>query len=78
MGEEPGLKIIKRNDDKIITRIEKPGTGERIKDLGGKCEDESIEGYVGQIVKQEGEGKFRCRECEKLFKGIHFYELLIM
>lgn len=70
--EDPGAKQCKRNDTKIQTRLFAPAEGTAIIALGGKCELLSIDLFIGQVVREEQDRKFRCRECEKLFKGEEF------
>ncbi|KAF7331679.1 hypothetical protein MKEN_00047600 [Mycena kentingensis (nom. inval.)] len=41
---------------------------------GGKSYDEELAKAVEQFVKQEDEGKFRCKTCQKLFKATAFVE----
>jgi hypothetical protein len=48
---------------------------ERLKKIGGKPVKEAVEEETLKYVKQEDEGKFRCRvgTCTKLFKGEEFW-----
>ncbi|KAF7313404.1 hypothetical protein HMN09_00496300 [Mycena chlorophos] len=41
---------------------------------GGKSYDEELAKAVEPFVKQEDEGKFRCKTCQKLFKATSFVE----
>ncbi|EJD54073.1 hypothetical protein AURDEDRAFT_110707 [Auricularia subglabra TFB-10046 SS5] len=44
------------------------------KDYGGKDPDEELTKAVEPFIKQEDEGKFRCKTCSKLFKATSFVE----
>jgi len=70
----------KRNDDrwlewldsKIALLINRDGVDPR--DYGGKSYDEELTKAVEPYIKQEDEGKFRCKTCQKLFKATSFVE----
>ncbi|KDQ07761.1 hypothetical protein BOTBODRAFT_139690 [Botryobasidium botryosum FD-172 SS1] len=59
-------------DQKIALLIDKNGVDPR--DYGGKNYDEELAKAVEPHVKQEDEGKFRCKTCNKLFKATTFVE----
>ncbi|KIY45137.1 hypothetical protein FISHEDRAFT_67104 [Fistulina hepatica ATCC 64428] len=44
------------------------------RDYGGKNYDEELTKVVEPYMKQEDEGKFRCKTCQKLFKAASFVE----
>ncbi|KIL00472.1 hypothetical protein PAXRUDRAFT_821670 [Paxillus rubicundulus Ve08.2h10] len=70
----------KRNDErwlewfdaKIALLINKGGVDPR--DYGGKSYDEELSKSVEPFIKQEDEGRFRCKTCQKLFKATSFVE----
>lgn len=70
----------KRNDEKwlewfdlkIALLINRAGVDPR--DYGGKNYDEELGKAVQPHIKQEDEGKFRCKTCLKLFKATSFVE----
>ncbi|KAF9246862.1 hypothetical protein BU15DRAFT_69722 [Melanogaster broomeanus] len=70
----------KRNDErwlewfdaKIALLINKHGVDPR--DYGGKSYDEELTKAVEPFIKQEDEGRFRCKTCQKLFKATSFVE----
>ncbi|KAJ3797573.1 hypothetical protein GGU11DRAFT_784341 [Lentinula aff. detonsa] len=59
-------------DQKIALLINRNGVDPR--DYGGKSYDEELSKLVEPHIKQEDEGKFRCRTCQKLFKATAFVE----
>ncbi|KAJ3975939.1 hypothetical protein EV361DRAFT_886072 [Lentinula raphanica] len=59
-------------DQKIALLINRNGVDPR--DYGGKSYDEELSKLVEPHIKQEDEGKFRCRTCQKLFKATTFVE----
>ncbi|KIK65755.1 hypothetical protein GYMLUDRAFT_39277 [Collybiopsis luxurians FD-317 M1] len=59
-------------DQKIALLINRNGVDPR--DYGGKSYDEELSKLVEPHIKQEDEGKFRCRNCSKLFKATSFVE----
>jgi len=59
-------------DGKIALLINKDGVDAR--DYGGKKYDEELTKAVEPFIKQEDEGKFRCKTCLKLFKATSFVE----
>ncbi|KAJ3046592.1 hypothetical protein HK097_000717, partial [Rhizophlyctis rosea] len=62
-----------RLDERIQLRIQKPIDGELIWKRGGKrVEDFVDQSVTREYVKKEGEGKYRCGSCEKLFRGEEF------
>jgi len=73
-------KDTKRNDDrwlewldsKVALLINRNGVDPR--DYSGKSYDEELSKAVEQFIKQEDEGKFRCKTCQKLFKATSFVE----
>jgi len=85
--EKDGKKIDardwKRNDErwlewldsKIALLINRDGVDPH--DYGGKNYEEELTKAVEPFVKQEDEGKFRCKTCQKLFKATSFVEKLI-
>ncbi|KAF8883425.1 hypothetical protein BD779DRAFT_1612279 [Infundibulicybe gibba] len=70
----------KRNDDrwlewldsKIALLINREGVDPR--EYGGKSYDDELAKAVEPHFKQEDEGKFRCKTCQKLFKATSFVE----
>ncbi|KLO15738.1 hypothetical protein SCHPADRAFT_902111 [Schizopora paradoxa] len=70
----------KRNDDrwldwldgKIALLLNKDGVDAR--EYGGKKYDDELTKAVEPFIKQEDEGKFRCKTCLKLFKATSFVE----
>ncbi|KAH7916110.1 hypothetical protein BJ138DRAFT_1053312 [Hygrophoropsis aurantiaca] len=70
----------KRNDDrwlewfdtKIALLINRNGVDPR--DYGGKNYDDELSRAVEPFIKQEDEGRFRCKTCQKLFKATAFVE----
>ncbi|KAJ7638406.1 hypothetical protein FB45DRAFT_902744 [Roridomyces roridus] len=59
-------------DSKIALLINREGVEPR--DYGGKNYDEELTKAVEPYLKQEDEGKFRCKTCQKLFKATSFVE----
>ncbi|GAW02170.1 arsenite-resistant protein asr2 [Lentinula edodes] len=59
-------------DQKVALLINRNGVDPR--DYGGKSYDEELSKVVEPHIKQEDEGKFRCRTCQKLFKATSFVE----
>jgi len=59
-------------DTKMALLINRDGVDPR--DYGGKNYDEELTKAVEPFVKQEDEGKFRCKTCQKLFKATSFVE----
>ncbi|KAF9224365.1 hypothetical protein BS17DRAFT_702828 [Gyrodon lividus] len=70
----------KRNDErwlewfdaKIALLLNRNGVDPR--DYGGKSYDEELSKSVEPFIKQEDEGRFRCKTCQKLFKATSFVE----
>ncbi|EPT02795.1 hypothetical protein FOMPIDRAFT_1022699 [Fomitopsis schrenkii] len=70
----------KRNDErwlewldaKVALLINRNGVDPR--DYGGKSYDEELSKAAEPHIKQEDEGKFRCKTCQKLFKATSFVE----
>jgi uncharacterized C2H2 Zn-finger protein len=64
---------VKTYEDKILQLVE-PDSIE-LKKLGGKPLDEGMEDEFLKFVSQEDENRYRCKvpECNKLFKGHHFW-----
>lgn len=44
------------------------------RDYGGKSYDEELTKACEPHIKQEDEGKYRCKQCSKLFKAVGFVE----
>jgi hypothetical protein len=59
-------------DSKVALLINRDGVNP--KDYGGKSYDEELAKAVEPHIKQEDEGKFRCKTCQKLFKATSFVE----
>ncbi|KAJ3165723.1 hypothetical protein HDU88_003916 [Geranomyces variabilis] len=59
-------------DARIDVRINKPLDGPAITKMGGMLLETELEVFLAKKVKKEAEGKFRCTECSKLFKGEEF------
>ncbi|KAH9927144.1 uncharacterized protein BXZ73DRAFT_90826 [Epithele typhae] len=63
-------------DSKIALLIDPAGVDPR--DYGGKSPEEELARACEQFIKQEDEGKFRCKTCQKLFKATSFVEKHIL
>ncbi|KAH7930063.1 hypothetical protein BV22DRAFT_1055685 [Leucogyrophana mollusca] len=59
-------------DTKIALLINRSGVDPR--EYGGKNYDEELTKAVEPYIKQEDEGRFRCKTCQKLFKATAFVE----
>ncbi|KAI6035578.1 hypothetical protein F5J12DRAFT_794440 [Pisolithus orientalis] len=59
-------------DSKIALLINRAGVDPR--DYGGKSFDDELSKAVEPYIKQEDEGRFRCKTCQKLFKATSFVE----
>ncbi|KAJ7179566.1 hypothetical protein C8R46DRAFT_1345892 [Mycena filopes] len=59
-------------DSKIALLINREAVDPR--EYGGKGYDEELTKAVEPFLKQEDEGKFRCKTCQKLFKATSFVE----
>ncbi|OAX39133.1 hypothetical protein K503DRAFT_769766 [Rhizopogon vinicolor AM-OR11-026] len=59
-------------DSKIALLINRNGLDPH--EYGGKDPDEELSKAVEQYIKQEDEGRFRCKTCQKLFKATSFVE----
>ncbi|KAF8632018.1 hypothetical protein AX17_004961 [Amanita inopinata Kibby_2008] len=59
-------------DSKVALLINRSGVDPR--EYGGKSYDEELSKNVEPYIKQEDEGKFRCKTCQKLFKATSFVE----
>ncbi|KAI0663173.1 hypothetical protein C8Q70DRAFT_908268 [Cubamyces menziesii] len=59
-------------DSKVALLINRDGVDPR--DYGGKSYEEELSRACEQFIKQEDEGKFRCKTCQKLFKATSFVE----
>ncbi|RDX53607.1 hypothetical protein OH76DRAFT_1398727 [Lentinus brumalis] len=59
-------------DSKVALLIDRNGVDPR--DYGGKSYEEELSRACEQHIKQEDEGKFRCKNCQKLFKATSFVE----
>ncbi|KAJ3009957.1 hypothetical protein HKX48_007656 [Thoreauomyces humboldtii] len=61
-----------RLDNRVDLRIRKPLDGPEVTKLGGLLLEVELEKALHKHVKKEAEGKYRCIECQKLFKGEEF------
>ncbi|KAJ6567356.1 hypothetical protein DFH09DRAFT_1034534 [Mycena vulgaris] len=59
-------------DSKMALLVNRDAVDPR--DYGGKSYDEELTKAVEPYLKQEDEGKFRCKTCQKLFKATSFVE----
>ncbi|OJT13375.1 Serrate RNA effector molecule -like protein [Trametes pubescens] len=59
-------------DSKVALLINRDGVDPR--DYGGKSYEEELSRACEAHIKQEDEGKFRCKTCQKLFKATSFVE----
>ncbi|KAJ6510279.1 hypothetical protein C8R47DRAFT_1097395 [Mycena vitilis] len=59
-------------DSKMALLIDRDAVDPR--EYGGKSYDEELTKAVEPHMKQEDEGKFRCKTCQKLFKATSFVE----
>ncbi|THH01872.1 hypothetical protein EW026_g889 [Hermanssonia centrifuga] len=59
-------------DSKVALLINRNGVDPR--DYCGKSYDEELSKAAEPFIKQEDEGKFRCKTCQKLFKATSFVE----
>lgn len=59
-------------DSKLALLINRNGVDPR--DYLGKSYEEELSKACEQYIKQEDEGKFRCKTCQKLFKATSFVE----
>lgn len=59
-------------DSKIALLIDRDGVDPR--NYGGKDYEEELTKATDPFIKQEDEGKFRCKTCQKLFKASSFVE----
>ncbi|GLB33267.1 putative protein with domain of unknown function (DUF3546) [Lyophyllum shimeji] len=59
-------------DSKLALLIDRDGVDPRA--YSGKSYDEELSKAVEPYIKQEDEGKFRCKTCQKLFKATSFVE----
>ncbi|PIL36890.1 transcription factor [Ganoderma sinense ZZ0214-1] len=59
-------------DSKVALLIDRSGVDPR--DYGGKSYEEELSRACEPYIKQEDEGKFRCKTCQKLFKATSFVE----
>ncbi|KAH9483110.1 Serrate RNA effector molecule-like protein [Psilocybe cubensis] len=59
-------------DSKVALLINRDGVDPRA--YGGKSYEEELSKAVEPFLKQEDEGKFRCKTCQKLFKATSFVE----
>lgn len=59
-------------DSKVALLINRDGVDPR--DYAGKSYEEELSKACEQHIKQEDEGKFRCKTCQKLFKATSFVE----
>ncbi|KAI8912851.1 hypothetical protein EDD86DRAFT_274485 [Gorgonomyces haynaldii] len=66
---ELGLEKV---DESVLIRMDPPSEGALLVRKGGKPLDVQIEKALSLNIRKEGEGKYRCTECQKLFKGDEF------
>ncbi|CCM03367.1 uncharacterized protein FIBRA_05497 [Fibroporia radiculosa] len=59
-------------DSKVALLINRAGVDPR--DYGGKSYEEELSKAAEPFMKQEDEGKYRCKTCQKLFKATSFVE----
>ncbi|KAL0949782.1 hypothetical protein HGRIS_009821 [Hohenbuehelia grisea] len=59
-------------DSKLALLINRDGVNAH--DYGGKNIEDELSKAVEPFIKQEDEGKFRCKTCQKLFKATSFVE----
>ncbi|KAI0091876.1 hypothetical protein BDY19DRAFT_927237 [Irpex rosettiformis] len=59
-------------DSKIALLLDRDGVDPR--EYSGKSYDEELSKACESYIKQEDEGKFRCKTCQKLFKATSFVE----
>ncbi|CAA7259563.1 unnamed protein product [Cyclocybe aegerita] len=59
-------------DSKIALLTDREGVDPR--EYGGKSYEDELSKIVEPYIKQEDEGKFRCKTCQKLFKATSFVE----
>ncbi|KAG5639154.1 hypothetical protein H0H81_006413 [Sphagnurus paluster] len=59
-------------DSKLALLIDRDGVDPRV--YSGKSYDDELTKAVEPFLKQEDEGKFRCKTCQKLFKATSFVE----
>ncbi|KAH8106075.1 hypothetical protein BXZ70DRAFT_1037538 [Cristinia sonorae] len=78
-GRRNGVSILKPDDrwlewldSKMALLIDRSSVDPR--DYGGKHPDEELTKAAEPYIKQEDEGKFRCKTCQKLFKATSFVE----
>ncbi|KAJ3397826.1 hypothetical protein HDU92_002498 [Lobulomyces angularis] len=65
-------KFLEKLDMKIQLRINKPFDGEDVVKMGGRNFEEEAEKEADNNIIKESEAKFRCKVCQKLFKGEEF------
>ncbi|KZT20651.1 hypothetical protein NEOLEDRAFT_1140488 [Neolentinus lepideus HHB14362 ss-1] len=63
-------------DSKVALLINRDSVDPR--DYGGKSYEEELSRATESHIKQEDEGKFRCKTCQKLFKATSFIEKHIL
>ncbi|EIW82450.1 hypothetical protein CONPUDRAFT_53735 [Coniophora puteana RWD-64-598 SS2] len=68
----PDERWFENFDAKIALLINRNGVDPR--EYGGKSTDEELSRAVEPYVKQEDEGRYRCKTCSKLFKATSFVE----
>ncbi|RKO92251.1 hypothetical protein BDK51DRAFT_15847, partial [Blyttiomyces helicus] len=56
-------------DTRVQLRITKPIDGAEILKQGGRSVEAAVDKALSGHVAKEGPGKYRCKECNKLFKG---------
>ncbi|KAH7102977.1 hypothetical protein BKA62DRAFT_616893 [Auriculariales sp. MPI-PUGE-AT-0066] len=79
-NREGGRGWVDRSDEQFVEKLDarmaltlRPDKVDP-KDHGGKNIDEELSKAVEPHMKQEDEGKFRCKTCSKLFKATSFIE----
>ncbi|KAF4602127.1 ssk1 response regulator receiver [Pleurotus pulmonarius] len=69
---EKNERWLEWHDSKIALLINRDGVDPH--DYGGKRYQEELAKVLEPFIKQEDEGKFRCKTCQKLFKATSFVE----
>ncbi len=64
--------LAEKIDSRILFRIEQPTSGPMVTKRGGKSMDVQIDKTLSLYIRKESESKYRCIECQKLFKGDEF------
>lgn len=71
---EESLAVVESGANEIDSRIDlrinlKNLSDEKITQLGGRSLSRVLDSFLASYVKKESETKYRCVECQKLFKG---------